>query len=216
MYLNGNYSQAADILETCFHDNSENVTVVPQSLNLNLTGPSSRPPVTMLGATFVKDELYSKSSKDIHNLLSVLCINLENYDLKAALTLVNNFVAKTSNVCVQKRSTTETKHQAFQTVISVDDSEVKITPSSSLKMLQLSISVKYPLTYVVDDCAMPVVQQLARFMACYFTNTPLVIPAPFQVLTSFFQHGTVPIEFYSSVILDGCKKIICISTATKV
>ncbi len=182
MYLNGNYSQAADLLERSFHENNKETkdTVTSHPLELKLS--SGRPFISRFGASLIEDELSSKLSTDIDTLLSILYINLESYDLKAALSLVYSFIDTTHNVSLQNLF--ETTHERSQTLIPADDSEVKITSSSSLKVFQLSVLVKYPLAWIVDNRAIPIVQQLARFMACYFTNLPLVIPTPFHSQTT--------------------------------
>ena len=168
-YLDGNYSKAAALLERSFHENSEDTK---DTLEMSLTDLSERPLISRFGASLIEDDLLSKFSTDVDTLLSILFINLENYDLKAALTLVYSFLDTTRGVSLQGF------HETGEALIPAD--EVKITPSSSLNVLQLSVLVKYPLAWVVDNRAIPVVQQLARFMACYFTNLPLVIPTPFR------------------------------------
>ena len=174
MYLDGNYSQAADLLEKSFHENNKDAKDISKShsLEIDSSHASEAPLTSRFGASLVKDDLASTLLTDIDTLLSVLFINLENYDLKAAVTLVYSFIDTTR--CVGLPSLLETG----QTLIPAD--EVKITSSSSLNVLQLSVLVKYPLAWVVDNRAIPVVQQLARFMACYFTNLPLARPTPFH------------------------------------
>ena len=189
MYLDGNYSQAADLLERSLLENDKYTCatetkglVPPGLLELNLPDTSGRPRVSRFGASLIEDDLSSKLSTDIDTLLSILYINLENYDLKAALALVYSFIDTTSDVSL--RNLLETTHERNQSLIPIDDSEIKISSSSSLKVLQLSVLVKYPLVWVVDNRAMSVVQQLARFMARYFTNLALIIPTPFHSQTS--------------------------------
>jgi hypothetical protein len=197
MYLDGNYSQATDLLERYFHENSKETKDLVTPLELNLSGASGRALVSRFGASLIEDDLSSKLSTDIDTLLSILYINLENYDLKAALALVYSFIDTTRDVSLQ--NLLETTHERNQTLIPADDSEVKITSSSSLKVLQLSVLVKYPLAWVVDNRAISIVQQFARFMACYFTNLPLIIPTPFHSQTSLrfaqeFNKGIQKIE----------------------
>ena len=173
MYLDGNYSQATDLLQRSFHENKDTkVNTQSNPLELNLTDTSERPLISRFGASLIEDDLSSKLFTDIDTLLSILSINLESYDLKAALTLVYSFIDTTCGVSLQGLLETD------QALVPAD--EVKISSSSSLNVLQLSVFVKYPLAWVVDNRALPVVQHLARFMSCYFTNLPLVIPTPFH------------------------------------
>ena len=183
MYLDGNYSQAADLfqkslLENDRHPSATETKVPSHLLQLNVPATSTRPGVSRFGASLLENDLSSKLSSDIDTLLSILYINLENYDLKAALALVYSFINTACGVSLQELL--ETSHEQNQTLIPVDDSEIKISSSSSLKVLQLSVLVKYPLAWVIDNRAMLVVQQLARFMARYFTNLALTIPTPFH------------------------------------
>ena len=183
MYLDGNYSQAADLLQKSLLENDRHASATETKaashlLQLNVPATSTRPGISRFGASLLENDLSSKLSADIDTLLSILYINLENYDLKAALALVYSFINTAYSVCLQELL--ETTHEQNQTLIPVDDSEIKISSSSSLKVLQLSVLVKYPLAWVIDNRAMPVIQQLARFMARYFTNLALTIPTPFH------------------------------------
>ena len=180
--MDGKFSEAVHVLEKSFHESGKDICATDTkgystSKRLELSFPSTSQSLR-LGVSLIHDELSSQLSSNIDTLLSILYIHLENYDLKAALTLVYSFIDTTHDVSLQ--NLLETTHEQSRTLIPVDDSELKITSSSSLKMLQLSILVKYPLAWVIDNRAMLVVQQLSRFMACYFTNLPLVIPTPFQ------------------------------------
>lgn len=189
MYLDGNYTQAVDLLERSFYKNNEGIClsevkdfVTPLSLELNQPDTLERRRLSSLGASIIEEDLSSKLSADIETLLTILHINLENYDLKAALGLVYSFIDTTRDVNL--RDILDTKYEESQALITVDDTEVKVTSSSSLKMIQMSVLVKYPLAWIVDNRAIPVAQELARFMARYFTNLPLVIPKPFWSQTS--------------------------------
>ncbi|XP_028394275.1 uncharacterized protein LOC114518472 [Dendronephthya gigantea] len=189
MYLDGNYKQAVDLLERSFHENNKEIClsevkdfVTSSSLELNQPDSLGRRRLSSFGASLIEEDLFSKLSADIETLLTILYINLENYDLKAALGLVYSFIDTTRDVNL--RDILNTTYEGNQALITVDDTEVKVTSSSSLKMVQMSVLVKYPLAWITDNRGIPVVQQLARFMTCYFTNLPLVIPKPFRSQTT--------------------------------
>ena len=135
-----------------------------------------------------------------HTLLAILRINLENYDLKAALALVYSFINTSRHVDLQIVLNTGARLEESPPIFPTDDSHGKLTSSSSLMDLQLSTLTRYPLAWVMDNCALPVVQQFAIFMSCYFTNLPLTVPMPFQPSTH-----SLPIEDLENGNMLNCR-----------
>lgn len=130
-----------------------------------------------------KDFVYNNSTSftDTNTLLSVLYMYFENYDLKGAMTFVLSFIDTSSHDI-------NLEHLLLTGDSLIQKEEMKITEKSSLKILQLSMSVKYPIIWLTNTHARPLVQQLAIFMSYYFTNHPINLPSHFKSSASL-QHG---------------------------
>lgn len=211
MYIEGKRSHAVDLLKKSFEDNSQSMSSHPQSaplkssLEIRATNilETERSNTSADDRLFVQRDLALCLKRDMDTLLAILWINLENYDLKAALMLVHSFINTNRPINLQGVLNTGSRLEESPPIFPTDDSHGKLTSSSSLIDLQLSTLTRYPLAWVVDNCALPVVQQFAKFMACYFINSPLTVPMPFQssrhlLAIEELENG----RFYTSSDLD--------------
>ena len=187
MYLEGKSSHAVCLLKKSFDDRKNNLSEQPLKTNLKSSEEISAESmvetsvVSGIGsASLVEQDLSIQLKRDTDTLLAILHMNLENYDLKGALALVYSFIEMNRPIHLQYLLNTRARLGESPPIFPVDESREKVTSSTSLAVLHLSQFQRYPLAWVVDNCGVPVVQQLARFMSCYFTNLPLTVPLPFQ------------------------------------
>lgn len=188
MYIEGKRSDAVDLLKKSFEDSSQSMPsylqTSPSKSSLEIRAKNiletERSNSSADDRLFVQQNLALRLKRDTDTLLAILWINLENYDLKAALALVHSFINTNRPINLQGVLNSGSRLEESPPIFPTDDSHGKLTSSSSLIDLQLSTLTRYPLAWVVDNCALPVVQQFAKFMSCYFINSPLTIPMPFQ------------------------------------
>lgn len=112
----------------------------------------------------------SVHEQDSKTLLSILYIQLQQYDLRAALDLIYSLIEPTFS-CDQLES-----NGNFSFLLNAHDGS---HPSDAKHRMDVLLQ-NYPITRVTDKQGLVVVQTLARFMSAYFSNLSLYVFPPYQ------------------------------------
>lgn len=121
----------------------------------------------------------SVNERDSKTLLSILYLQLQQYDLRSGLDLIYSLIEPALS-CEQLES-----NQNFSFLSNV---QVSSRPSNVNHSMDVLLQ-NYPIARVADKRGLEAVQTLARFMSAYFSNLSLYVFPPYQpaVLPAFHE-----------------------------
>lgn len=125
------------------------------------------------------------SEQDSKTLLSILYMQLQQYDLRAALDLVYSLIEPAFS-CAQFES------NANFSLLPTAQSSFPAGSHQSISNHRMDVLLQnYPIARVADNRGLKVVQTLARFMSAYFSNLSLYVYPPYQpmALPAFHKQG---------------------------
>ena len=119
------------------------------------------------------------NEQDSKTLLSILYLQLQQYNLRSALDLIYSLIEPAFS-CEQLES-----NQNFSFL---SNAQVSSRPSNVNHSMDVLLQ-NYPIARVADKRGLEAVQTLARFMAAYFSNLSLYVFPPYQpvVLPAFHE-----------------------------
>ena len=114
------------------------------------------------------------TEQDSKTLLSILYIQLQQYDLRSALDLAYSLL-EPSLSCDEFQNSAH-----FSLLPSAPSSFQRSSHHSNSNQLMEVLLQTYPVARVADNRGIKVVQTLARFMSAYFSNLSLYVYPPYQ------------------------------------
>lgn len=114
------------------------------------------------------------NEQDSKTLLSILYMQLQQYDLRSALDLVYSLIEPAFS-CEQFES------NANFSLLPLTQSSFQAGSHQTNSNHRMDVLLQnYPIARVVDNRGLKVVQTLARFMSAYFSNLSLYVYPPYQ------------------------------------
>ena len=114
------------------------------------------------------------TEQDSKTLLSILYIQLQQYDLRSALDLAYSLL-EPSLSCDEFQNSAH-----FSLLPSAPSSFQRSSHHPNSNQLMEVLLQNYPVARVADNRGIKVVQTLARFMSAYFSNLSLYVYPPYQ------------------------------------
>lgn len=135
----------------------------------------------------------SVNEQDSKTLLSILYLQLQQYDLRAALDLVYSLIEPQYS-CDQLES-----YGNYSFLFSTEGALQVGSQAPSTNYRMEVLLHNYPIARVGDNRGLAVVQTLARFMSAYFSNFSLFVfppyhPIPLPPFQDHEQHSDTPVD----------------------